>query len=80
MASLSEIRRVRSEMQTELKKAHIFAKAVVDYLEKELELKEEAIRQEQRKFSFLKRASLIIKKWILNLKKKNMDFERDQSD
>ena len=80
MASLSEIRRVRSEMQTELKKAHIFAKAVVDYLEREWELREEAIRQEQRKYGFLKRGTFIIKKWILRLRKRNIDFDGARDD
>ena len=76
MASLSEIRRVRSEMQTELKKAHIFAKAVVDYLEREWELREEAIKQEQLKSGFLKRTSFVIKKWILGLRGRNIRFDR----
>ena len=76
MASLSEIRRVRSEMQTELKKAHIFAKAVVDYLEREWELREEAIKKEQLKSGFLKRTSFVIKKWILGLRGRNIRFDR----
>ena len=80
MASLSEIRRVRSEMQTELKKANIFAKAVVNHLEREWELREEAIKQEQLKSGFLKRTSFVIKKWVLGLRRRNIRFDRGQND
>ena len=69
----------RQEIEN-IKKAHIFAKAVVDYLEREWELREEAIRQEQRKSGFLKRGSFIIKKWILRLRKRNIDFDGARDD